>query len=210
MRPASDMAEAFRRSRRRAAACGTREYPSARRCPRHEGWLARRSVEWRPSQPTDEVGADFELAVRGLGAHGRRRDGFPRSDRSLPARMRRSKARRSVCRAPPRKSRKSHCGISAMILAVRRQVAEIGETNDGVADLSAEPRDERMRQLEKFDRAARVHTSAPASRDEWCRRGNRAENRCASLGPPPARRRAPAKIPASCRRVLRRRCSKWF
>ena len=75
---------------------------------------AARTVEWRPSQPIVQVGADLELALGRAAAHaGDAAVGRGRRDRSTSARMRSENAG-SFLASSARKSRNSHCGIIAM------------------------------------------------------------------------------------------------
>ena len=157
----------------------------------------------------DEIGADLELAVRRLGAHTDDAAVRPRSDRSPPSSC---AGRRpdSVLPCAARKSRKSHCGISATNLQCVGRWVKSAMRDGGVADLPAQPRDARMRQLEEFvQQTELVHQLERRGMD-----GVAAEV-AQEIGVlfqhrHRARRRAPAESRASCRPARRRRCNRWF
>jgi hypothetical protein len=106
-----------------------------------------------------------------------------------------------------RRSRKSHCGMSAMNLqrvGSREKSARSSETSP---KLRLEQEAPAHAAVKAAHRARRARASLRASTDEWCRRGNPGGSPHAS----PARRRrrpsARAGGRASCRRGRRRRCS---
>ena len=129
-----------------------------------------------------EIGADLELALRRVWRARRRRARPPRSGRSLPCVMCRSKAG-YVLPCSARKSRKSHCGISAMNLQCVGRWLKSASAMVVSPTWPLEAFDARMRQLEEIARAGRARASIRASRDGWCRRGNRAGSRRAFPAP---------------------------
>ena len=204
MWPLGDVAERLCADRLAASTRASTARPSARRSPRSGSPARSRTIECRPSAPTTRS------ARISCGPPGVVRDDAgdairsPRSGRSTSAchpQIERRKAR--ACSA--RKSRKSHCGISAMNLQWRREVRKSAIVTVSPATWPRSSRTSVCGRFRNSSSDAELVASLRAWTDGWCRRENRAGSRRASRARPSARRRAPAEIRASSRRDRRRR-----
>ena len=115
MRPALDVADDFVGVARPCAAGGTTSRPSARRDRRTVNRARSRTVEWRPSQPTDR---SARISSSPSGVLARTPTTRPSSSIRSVASVSHAQIEGSdiACRARRGNSRKSHCGISAMNL----------------------------------------------------------------------------------------------
>ena len=165
-----------------------------------------RTIECRPSAPIDQLGSNLDRAVRRARPDAGDASVACRSDR----RPRRPSADRNVRIAPSvlgEEIEKIPLRHEDEELAVRRQVREVGERDELVADLAADLLDLLSAGASGIHPAGRARASPRASTDESCRRESRGGSRDASRARRRPRRRGRADSRASSRRGRRRRCS---